>query len=155
MKHNKFDGFNYHDHVIYCDICGIPTPFSEAKLLDTYTGRGGLLVCKRDADTIDPGLIPYKINTESIINESSINHYATNPNNVPNTYTPFDYADFDPMSFDPNDSSGIVWDKLNLQVWMLWDTPWGYPFSGPFVGVDWNLLDAGNWEDWNSVWNEG
>jgi hypothetical protein len=124
MTKNQFDGFNYKDHVIYCDICGCPTPFADATLLDVYTGRGGLLVCKRDKDDIDYGLVPYKINTESVIKEASINHYATNPDNIPNLHDPFDYALYDPMSYDPNGVLNVVWEAIDQVTWEDWNSAW-------------------------------
>lgn len=48
----------------YCDICGQRYWASELTKLDTYTGRGGLIVCPKDRDQIDAGLIPYATKAE-------------------------------------------------------------------------------------------
>ncbi len=52
------------DWVIFCDICGQKCYASEATRLSAATGRGGLIVCPKDVDKIDYGLIPYKIPAE-------------------------------------------------------------------------------------------
>ena len=62
----------------YCDICGQRKLSSEANKLSTYTGRGNLIVCNRDADRIDQGLIPYKTPTQERVRQVRINHTNTN-----------------------------------------------------------------------------
>lgn len=123
---NKFNGTNLNDHVIYCDICGCPCLYSEATVLDTYTGRGGLLVCPRDVDTIDYGLVPYVIPAEQPVDNTRINHFATNPNDVTTGFAPFDSALFDPMSYNPTDyaTMGATWDQLDMVYWDTWSTIW-------------------------------
>lgn len=73
------------DWVVYCDICGQKCYASETSRLSTYTGRGGLIVCKNDVDKIDYGLVPYKIPTEQNIPWSRVNH-----TNVDNAVEPLD-----------------------------------------------------------------
>lgn len=81
MKHsNKYTPNRLHDHIIMCDICGNPTWYSEAVKLTTYTGRGGCLVCPKDADPIDYGLVPYKIPAERPVKETRTNSYYDNEN---------------------------------------------------------------------------
>ena len=59
---------------IYCDICGQACYLFEAKRLNQYTGRPGLMVCPNDADTIDFGLVPYIPTTEKRVPFSRPNH---------------------------------------------------------------------------------
>lgn len=74
-----------HEGYIYCDICGQPCYISEATKLSQYTGRPGLLVCPRDADKIDFGLIPYTPTTEKSPKWVKVNHQ-----NVTNGAEPYD-----------------------------------------------------------------
>ncbi len=60
--------------VAFCDICGQKCFAHEMIKLDINTGRGGLIVCKYDADVIDYGLIPYSIPIEKPIPWARINH---------------------------------------------------------------------------------
>lgn len=62
---------------IFCDICGQACYVSQTVKLSPKTGRGGLRVCLRDADHIDPGLIPYTITSEKPIPWTRINHTDT------------------------------------------------------------------------------
>lgn len=62
------------DWVVFCDICGQKCYASEASKLSTYTGRGGLIVCPKDVDKIDYGLIPYRSPAEKNIPWTRINH---------------------------------------------------------------------------------
>lgn len=71
------DKYRSGDWYVYCDICGRKLKASESVRLDTYTGRGGLIVCKQDADRIDYGTVPYKIPTEQNIPWARINHTDT------------------------------------------------------------------------------
>lgn len=52
------------DWYVFCDICGQRYYASETTKLSTYTGRGGLIVCPKDVDKIDYGLVPYDIPVE-------------------------------------------------------------------------------------------
>lgn len=65
------------DWYTFCDICGRRCLASETTKLETYTGRGDLIVCKYDTDQIDPGLIPYRIPVEKNIPWARINHSNT------------------------------------------------------------------------------
>lgn len=65
------------DWYIFCDICGRKCLASKAVKLDTYTGRGGLIVCPYDADKIDPGVIPYRTPSEQNVPWTRINHTNT------------------------------------------------------------------------------
>lgn len=59
---------------IYCDICGQACYMWEVTKLSADTGRGGMLVCKNDADKIDFGLVPFIPRTEQQIPFSRPNH---------------------------------------------------------------------------------
>lgn len=65
------------DWFVYCDICGQRCYASEATKLSTYTGRGDLLVCRKDADRVDYGLVPYSPRIEQNIPYTRINHTNT------------------------------------------------------------------------------
>lgn len=52
------------DWMAFCDICGQKYYASEMTKLANNTGRGGLIVCKHDVDSIDYGLSPYRIAVE-------------------------------------------------------------------------------------------
>jgi len=65
------------DWYVFCDICGRRCYASETIQLTQYTGRGGMIVCKQDADKIDPGLIPYNIPKEKLVSRVRINHTNT------------------------------------------------------------------------------
>lgn len=71
---------------IFCDLCGQAVYAFEAKKLSTATGRPGLIVCPRDADSVDPSLLSYNIPTEK-----SPPFVRTNHTNVSNGATPLDY----------------------------------------------------------------
>lgn len=79
------------DWYAFCDICGRRCLASETTRLSSYTGRGGLIVCKDDIDHIDPGLIPYSIPIEKPTKYARINH--TNITNGTPVYD-FDGGDF-------------------------------------------------------------
>ena len=67
------------DWYVFCDICGRRCFASETTKLSTHTGRGNLIVCKFDADKIDPGLVPFKFPIEKNVTWTRINH--TNESN--------------------------------------------------------------------------
>jgi len=71
---DRFSPGRIGDWVVFCDICGQKCYASEASKLSTYTGRGGLIVCPKDADKVDSGLIPYKVTVEKNIPWTRINH---------------------------------------------------------------------------------
>ncbi len=98
LNENRYRPGKLGDFVIYCDICGCPCLYSESTKLDSYTGRGGLLVCPTHADPIDYGLVPYKIQAEKPIPETRTNHYQANPSAVPTIVPAFDTGTEDPMS---------------------------------------------------------
>lgn len=83
---DRFNPAKRGDWVVFCDICGQKCYASEATKLTTYTGRGGLIVCKNDVDSIDYGLIPQAIPVERHIPWTRINHTDTT-----NGATPIDY----------------------------------------------------------------
>ena len=70
---------------IFCDICGQACYLWEITKLSVETGRGGLMVCRYDADKADFGLIPYLANNERNVPFSHPNH-----TNVTNGSTPRD-----------------------------------------------------------------
>ncbi len=72
MSNKYFSGRK--GHYIFCDICGQACYDWEATLLKTFTGRPGLLVCPRDVDKIDYGLIPYNPTTEQPVRFARIAH---------------------------------------------------------------------------------
>ena len=84
MSNKYFSGRK--GHYIFCDICGQACYDWEVTKLSTLSGRPGLLVCPRDADVIDHGLIPYTPTTEQPIKWSRINH-----SNITNGESPLDY----------------------------------------------------------------
>jgi len=61
-------------HYIYCDICGEATYSKDVVKLGQLSGRPGLLVCRKDADQNDYGLLPYAIKAERPVPWTSINH---------------------------------------------------------------------------------
>jgi hypothetical protein len=117
---NKYHSGRLDDYIIFCDQCGAPCWRSEATLLKTETGSGGLLVCPRDVDPIDYGLVPYKIRPEKPVPVTRINAFNDN-SNITNTYYPStDYESFDPLS-------GYLittWENINI-TFDNWDQPWG------------------------------
>lgn len=70
-------------HYVFCDICGQPCYIWETKKLSTYTGRGGLVVCKEDADEIDYGLMPYEVSHERSPDVTRVNHQNTDNGTEP------------------------------------------------------------------------
>lgn len=67
-------GYKARDWYVFCDICGNRCLASETKKLSNYSGRGGLIVCKKDYDEIDYGLMPFKPRVEKPISFSRLNH---------------------------------------------------------------------------------
>lgn len=74
---DRFDPGKLGDWVVFCDICGQKCYASESSQLEAYTGRGGLIVCPKDIDAIDYGLIPYTIPAEKNVPFTRINHTNT------------------------------------------------------------------------------
>lgn len=72
-------------HYIFCDICGQACYAKDATKLGVASGRPGLLVCPKDADAIDFGLVPYAPTNEKPIPWARINH-----TNVANGSSPLD-----------------------------------------------------------------
>jgi len=70
---------------LFCDICGQACYIWEATKLGPETGRGGLIVCRNDADNIDHGLIPYKVTEDKSVSFTRINH-----TNISNGTAPID-----------------------------------------------------------------
>lgn len=73
----RFNPGRLGDWIVFCDICGQKYYASETTKLSTYTGRGELIVCKKDADKLDYGLVPYKPPAEQNIPWVRINHTNT------------------------------------------------------------------------------
>lgn len=123
---NKYNSDHLNDWIIYCDICGKPTWYSQSVLLKAETGRGGLLVCMQDADPIDYGLVPYNIPAESMPTTTRINSiaYTSTPDTL---YDAFDYSALDPMSYNPSELlqvhrtwdhlSEVTWENMNIFTW--------------------------------------
>lgn len=65
------------DWYAYCDICGQRTYASNTTKLSTYTGKGGLVVCRHDVDREDPGLKPFIPRIEQAVTVTRINHTNT------------------------------------------------------------------------------
>lgn len=107
LNKNRYSKNHAQDWIIYCDLCAAPCWYSESTLLDVYTGRGGLLVCPRDADPIDYGLVPYTIPPEQGVTTTRINNFSnTTTSGFP---APFDYAN------NPGESGGIhEWQMINM-----------------------------------------
>ncbi len=64
---DRFSPARRGDWIIFCGICGQKCYASETTQLSNYTGRGGLIVCSKDVDKIDYGLVPYRIPSEKSI----------------------------------------------------------------------------------------
>lgn len=73
-------------HYIFCDICGEATYDFDVVRLTSQTGKPGLLVCPKDADKTDYGLMPY-----AIPREKSVSFARTNHTNIDNSAAPIDY----------------------------------------------------------------
>lgn len=80
---DRFSPARKGDWVLFCDICGQKCYASESTKLSTYTGRGGLIVCKNDLDKVDYGLVPYKPRTERPIPYTRINNTNTDDASAP------------------------------------------------------------------------
>lgn len=65
------------DWFAYCDICGKQCYASTMIKLSPDTGRGGLLVCRDDADKLDAGIIPFAPRREVQVPFTRINHTDT------------------------------------------------------------------------------
>lgn len=74
---DRFDPGRLGDWIVFCDICGKKCYASETVKLSEYTGKGGLVVCRQDADKVDPGLIPYSVKAEKNIPFTRTNHTNT------------------------------------------------------------------------------
>ena len=59
---------------VFCDICGQAVYVWDSVKLKPETGRGGLIVCKNDADDVDPGLLPISIPAEKHVKWARVNH---------------------------------------------------------------------------------
>lgn len=74
---DRFDPGRLGDWIVFCDICGRKCYASETVKLTAQTGRGGLVVCRTDADRTDPSLTPYRIPIEKNVPYVRINHTNT------------------------------------------------------------------------------
>lgn len=126
---NKYKKSRLGDYIIFCDICGQPCWHSESVKLDKYTGRGGLVVCLKDADPIDYGLVPYKIPAEKPVPIVRVNNFNDSVN-IEETFSPItNYETQNPLNTDPvtdgGSSSSSAWENLNEDTWDNWTLPWG------------------------------
>lgn len=109
---NKFTRIRLNDYIIMCDTCGAPCWRSEATLLKPQTGNGGSLVCPRDVDPIDYGLVPYKIKPERSVpmtRTNTFNDYS-NITQSYNTISNFSNADI----FNQTPASNVNWEDTNI-----------------------------------------
>lgn len=81
MSNKYFSG--HKGPYIYCEMCGQATYVWDVTKLIPETGRGGLLVCKNDADALDFGLVPYKATEERQVPLSRPNHTNTTNGSEP------------------------------------------------------------------------
>jgi len=103
MKKNSFrESKRVGDYVLFCDICGQKMWYSQSKVLEPETGKGGLVVCPMDRDAIDYGLVPYKVAPEAIVPIARSNHYTADPSLIPNDPLP---ASLDITLIDPTSIS--------------------------------------------------
>jgi hypothetical protein len=113
---NRFNNGRRNDYIIMCDQCGSPCWRSEATLLTKYTGKGGLLVCPKDVDPIDYGIVPYKIRPEQGVPDTRTNNYLDNTN-ILTIYNPI--TDFNHLE-NPTRSWNYItnhWESITT----LWD----------------------------------
>jgi hypothetical protein len=121
---NKTNKLKLDDYIIYCSICARPCKYSESTTLDTYTGRGKIIVCPYDVDSIDYGLVPYSVQEREFVRTTRINHHATNPNDVPTELAPIDIEIYDPMNYDPNNAGTTHWKDITA-LWEQSPIIWG------------------------------
>lgn len=95
--HNRYDNSKLQDYIVMCDTCGAPFWKSQMTLLKPDTGLGGSLVCPRDADIKDWGLVPYKIRAESAVPGTRVNNLSS-PTDFTQTYQPI--TDFNTVNLD-------------------------------------------------------
>lgn len=120
---NKYSSSRLSDHIVFCHICGQPCWYSESIRLDQYTGRGGLLVCKRDADKIDYSLVPFKVPPERPAEEVAVNNFADET--ADSLFSPItDYQTINPLDGTRADDVVAAWDQLLTYTWDQWVTPW-------------------------------
>lgn len=79
---DRFQPGRLGDWVIKCDICGQKCFASESFKLPTNTGRGGLVVCAKDADKVDYGLVPFTTPVEQNVPWTRVNHLDTSTENL-------------------------------------------------------------------------
>lgn len=85
---NDFAFDHVGDRYVFCMICGQRCLASEATRLSADTGRGGLIVCPNDVDSIDYSVRSYHIPVEKAVPFTRINHTnLTNGTAVLNTET--------------------------------------------------------------------
>lgn len=120
---NKYTSDRLNDYIIDCDVCGAPCWYSETTKLKPDTGRGGCLVCSRDKDPIDYGLVPFKIRAEKPVKETRINTFNQNSNIVSTRV--FDLSTFNPLAADnPNLSTqSLNWEEIDTN-WEDIDINW-------------------------------
>lgn len=94
---NRYTSKHLTDHLVHCDICGTICWYSETRTLDTYTGQGGAIVCKRHKDPIDYGLVPYKIRAEKPVKETRVLSNMDDNANITGT-TVYDLDNNNPLS---------------------------------------------------------
>ena len=92
-KNHYKDQVRVGDYQIYCDQCGMCCWATASTNLSKETGKGGLRVCPNCVDSVDYGLIPYKVKAEAPIPDSRINQ-----RDVTTGRAAVDLSTFDPLS---------------------------------------------------------
>lgn len=125
-KNNFHNRYKLGDYTIECDICGMKMWASQAVKLPKETGKGGMIVCPNDRDSIDWGLIPYKILPEESPRTVRDRNYAANPEDVPQLVPNIDLSIDDPFNTTPQDlaTRESTWDHQTFLTWENWLIRW-------------------------------
>lgn len=94
MNKNTYkDGLRDDDYPIDCDDCGQTCWYSDSRVLDKDTSKGGLRVCPNCVYATDWGAVPFTIEPEKQVPDS---RQYQNQNIEPAVQ--IDFSTFDPMS---------------------------------------------------------
>jgi len=151
---SKFSPARKWDNTTDCQICGQRWFMSECRILDVYTGRGGLLTCPDCYDKTHYGFVPYTIRAEKPVERAFDSNYSADPSQVPQ---PFPAMGPGVAIFPPGSISPELWRAFFVGLDQIDDLaldelvyPWRIDYNPADPGtcsLDWSIITT----DWSNI----